>query len=125
MEMVVEKFEQRSLFRAMEMLKRKAHMTKLWTEGMERKFNSLDDAATNIMLACEKRCIPASFGKHPWSAKLAEKGLMMRYINLVFLHTAKGNIPQQVLEHARHKAKSENILSNSEEELKEIRSVVK
>ena len=92
---------------------------------MERKFNRLDKEATNIMLACEKRYIPASFGKHPWSAKLAEKGLLMRYINLVLLHKAKGNIPQPVLDHVQTKAKSETILGNSEEEIQDLRSTVK
>ena len=92
--MVVEKFEQRGLFRTMEMLKRRAYTTKTWTKGMEHKFNRLDEEATKIMLACEKKCLPATFGKHPWSAKLAEKGLLMRYINLNTLHRAEGNISQ-------------------------------
>ena len=42
----------------------------------------------------------------------------MRYINFLGLQAKKGNIPGDILEHARVKAKSENLSTYSTEELK-------
>ena len=70
------------------------------------------------MLACEKECVPSTYGSFVWSTKLVEIGLRMRYINLLGLQAKKGNIPGEILEHARAKAKSEDLSSYSVEELK-------
>ena len=85
---------------------------------MERRFNSIDKYATEIMLACAKECVPSTYGSFVWSTKLVEIGPRMRYINLLGLQAKKGNIPREIPEHARVKAKSEDLSTHSVEELK-------
>ena len=49
---------------------------------------------------------------------MVEIGPRMRYINLLGLQAKKGNIPGDSLEHARVKAKSEDLSTYSIEKLK-------
>ena len=51
-----------------------------------------------------------------------EIGLRMRYINLLWLHTKKGNIPAEIMEHTRARANSEDLSKSSVEDLKIITS---
>ena len=51
--------------------------------------------------------------------------LRMRYVNFPWLHMKKGNIPPNILEHARAKAKSENLSTHSGEELKFITTQIR
>ena len=115
---VLDKFEKLDLFRKLGDLKKKAYKTKVWTRKMEKKFNTIDSYAMKSILACKKACIPSTYGSFAWSIKLVEIGLRMRYINLLGLQGKKGNIPEDILERARVKAKSEGLSIYSVEDLK-------
>ena len=98
---VLDLFQKRGLFAALEKIKKMAASRNGWTPQLEKKYNNLDERATEIMLKCEKECNPTQFGScesHPWSTKLTVVGHQMRYWNLRLLHMDKGNIPQSILE---------------------------
>ena len=62
---VLNKFEKMGVFSALGDLKKRAYMTKTWTPKMERKFNNIDTCATEILISCEKTCIPSAYGEFP------------------------------------------------------------
>ena len=97
---MLDKFEKMGLFRTLGYLKKRTYKTKILTHRMENKFNHIDQYATKNMLACEKRCVPSTYGSFAWSTKLVKIGLIIRSINLLGLQNTQG--PKQTQRISAH-----------------------
>ena len=78
----MENFKKESLFRAMTKLVLSAQKRGRWSLKMQRKFETIDNKATKIMLQAEKNC-KQTFRYHtPWSLPLIQASKAIRYWKL-------------------------------------------
>ena len=60
-------------------LQKEAQTQKIWNQNLQKKYNEIDNQATNIMLTSEYKCLPTYSTIRAWSGKLRDLGLQFRY----------------------------------------------
>ena len=70
-------------------LQKEAKTQEKWNQNLQKKYEDIDNQATNIMLTAENKCSPTYLTIRAWSGKMRELGLQFRYWLTYYRHHSK------------------------------------
>ena len=81
--------------------KKKPKLRKDGTKTYKKKYDEIDNQATNIMLTAENKCSPTYPTIRAWSGKMRDLGLQFRYWLTYYRHHSKKIVNIELLKKKR------------------------